>query len=201
MYESFYVIYLNLKEGSVIFSSPFSSFSQSKENINNLIEDYAKKISKSVKYVSKEELEKLKISKKLEDFLYVRKKDSSAIIYCANISTGTFYNSYNLEKYAHVGINDFRINFETPQNKEFKNSSILTEYGQRNIHITNKERGSHVNVITELKKVLENKRNIPMVSEEKKELHNDNMSIFISDLVEGKKKLKKVTPPVIKKYF
>jgi len=197
--NTFYVIYINMKEGTVIFSALFSSFSQAKNNIDDFLAEYAKKINKPISFLSKDELEKLKISKKIDDNLYIRKKDSNAIIYFRNTLTGTFYNTYSLQKYAHLGINEFILPLPGNPKREIKD-----------IHITNRERGSHVNVITELKTVL-HKKNIEdkELKERNKEEHEDNcsqreqdkMSIFIRDLMEGKKKLKSVPKPIEKVYF
>ncbi len=198
--NTFYVIYMNLKEGSVIFSELFPSFSQAKNNIDNFLLDYGQKLGKPLSFCSKDELEKLKLNKKIEEGFYVRKKDSNAIIYVRNTIAGTFYNTYVLEKHAHLGINEFILPLTNNPKKEIKD-----------IHITNRERGSHVNVITELKTVLHKKnkeinRKKDMQEDVNRydnepEIEQDKMSIFIRDLTEGKKKLKSVPKPIEKVYF
>jgi len=184
-----YAIYLSLKETcDVYFSSTYSSFNEAKNHIDSFLENYAKKRGKKTIMVSKEELEKLKHQKTFEDCLYIRRKNSEAVVYYVNILEGRFYNSYSIEKFGKVGVNEFTFSQDT--------NLTIDEEKTADLHVTNYERGTHVSFVSELKNVLNNRKNITfeILKEEKKE---DNP--FISSLVEGKGKLKNIT--VLKKDF
>ena len=102
-----YQIYLVEKESSdVIFSSLFNSYNSAKENMLDFISDYCKKRNKLYKVVTKEEFEKLKLSNKADANLFVRMKGNEALIYYMHTISGRVYNSYSLEKYERIGINE-----------------------------------------------------------------------------------------------
>ena len=188
-----YIIYFSLKESCDVYFSPmYSSFNKAKQEIDNFLKDFAKKRGKKVIIVSKDELEKLKVSKKPEDCFYVRRKNSQAVVYNVNISQGAFYNSYSIEKYGKINVNEFI--FQT--NKEEK---VISEEKIADLYVTNQERGTHISFLSELKDVI-NKR-------EKKEVNfhiepkEKDESKFILSLKEGKKTLRNVSSPVIRKHF
>lgn len=184
-----YVIYFGLKETcDVYFSSMYSSFNEAKNNIDNFLENYAKKRGKKIINVSKEELEKIKLNKRPEDCFYVRRKNSEAIIYYVNILSGTFYNSYYIEKYGKVNINEFTLSEKGP----------IDEQKTVESHVTNYERGTHVSFVSELKSVLQNRQKNFEIEILKKEQEENP---FILSLSNGKSSLRNVTPPIIKKHF
>lgn len=178
----FYVIYLCLRDdGNVIFSSPYPSFTKAKENIDSFLNEYADKRSKKVVFLSKDEMEILKTNKKPEDSLFVRKKNSDATVYFRNTLTGTFYNSYSIERYGKVGINEFNIS------PEVENKKVEKEEGVEKL-----SHGVHVTFISELKNALSKK--LPN-KEIKIQPKDKEISPFVTSLVEGKKTLRNVTPP------
>jgi hypothetical protein len=191
--KTFYIVYLNLREdGNVIFSSPFSSFNNAKENIETFLNDYAGKIGKKCIFISKEDLEKYKNSKTLEDCLYVRKKNSEATIYCRNVLTGYFRNTHLLCRYGNIGINEINIPDCVPNNKvsfvEQKKEEVKKETVEKMSH------GVHVTFISELKNALINRRNnidnVVKVEEKGKAVNP-----FVTSLIERKESLKNITPP------
>lgn len=186
--KTFYVIYLNLREdGNVIFSSPFFSFNNAKDNIENFLNDYSTKMGKKLIFVSKDEYETLKNSKNIEDCLYVRKKNSEAIIYYRNVLTGYFRNTYLLSRYGNIGINEFNIPHQD-------NSSFNLQESKKEIKketVEKKSHGVHVTFISELKNVL-SKRNNPLVETKQK---SEILNPFVLSLIERKNSLKNITPP------
>ena len=184
-----YVIYFSLKETCDVYFSPmYSSFNEAKNNIDSFLENFAKKRGKKTINVSKEELEKL--NKKSEDCFYVRRKNSEAIVYNVNVSSGYFINSYTVEKYGRVNINEFTLSEKEP----------LDEEKTADLHVTNYERGTHVSFVSELKNVLHNReKNVEfqILKPEKEQEENP----FILSLIEGKSKLKNITPPVPRKHI
>lgn len=184
----FYVIYFSLRDdGNVVFSTPYTSFTKAKENIDSFLNDYAEKRSKKTVFLTKDELEKLKLEKKPEDSFFVRKKNSDATVYSRNTLTGTFYNSYTIERYGKIGINEFNISPEVEQKVVVKEETI-----------EKKSHGVHVNFISELKNTLSKRlpvKEITIASKEKE----DNP--FVSSLVEGKKTLRHITPPPPRKFI
>jgi len=187
-----YIIYFTLKDTcDVIFSPMFSSFNSAKDGIKNFIHTYAEDRGKKVIMISKEELEKLKMSKKPEDCIYIRKKNSQAIVYGVNISEGRIYNSYSLEKLGKVGINEFM--FPVEQKAEINETKLY------DAHVTNYERGTHVSFLSELKNVLTKREEKEFVEVSTEKEFGENP--FISSLIAGKKTLKNVGSPVIKRHF
>ena len=188
-----YIIYFSLREScDVHFSQMFSSFNMAKQNIDSFLEDFAKKRGKKVVNVSKEELEKMKTCKKPEDCFYVRRKNSEAIVYKVNISQGTFYNSYYLEKYGKLNINEFIFH----QKEEVIPQEKITE-----LYVTNQERGAHISFLSELKDVINKRENKQVKFQIDNVVKEKTDTEFILSLKEGKKNLKNVTPPVIRKHF
>jgi hypothetical protein len=179
-----YILYLNLKEEVLFHNELFLSFNNAKEEIDSFFDDYAKKRGKKIVFLSKEELEKLKLVKKPEDFFYIRKKQSEATIYSRITIPGTFYNSYSIEKYGNIGINEFLIR----KADEIQNVQNIKDI--KELHITNHERGSHVSLISELKKVL-SKRDSPKEIKEIKDIKEKDDS-FVKALEEGKTKLRSI---------
>lgn len=181
-----FALYLNIREdGNVLFHNElFSSFNVAKEQMENFLDNFAKKRGKKLVEISKQEFEKLKVSRKLEDVWYIRKKNSEIIIYSRNVLSGRFYDSHSIEKFGKVGINEFLVSLN-----DVKNEGKNEDFEIRNLHITNHERGNHVSLVSELKHVLarRERKNIPEI---KSQIKFDTK--FLEDLVEGKKKLKTV---------
>ena len=187
-----YIIYFSLKDTcDVIFSPMFSSFNSAKEGIKNFIHTYAEDRGKKLVMVSKEELEKLKTTKKPEDCIYIRKKNSQAVVYGVCVCEGRIYNSYSIEKLGKVGITEFM--FPVEQKAEINETKLY------DAHVTNYERGTHVSFLSELKNVLTSReeKEFVEVSTEKEVEENP----FILSLVAGKKTLRNVGSPVIKRHF
>ena len=175
-----YVIYLSIKETcDTEFSLTYNSFNSAKDNIDNFLSQVFEKRNKKYKQISKEEQEKLKYCKNLEDLFYVRRKNSEAIIYFVSIIPGTFYNGYSIEKYGKIGIAEFIVDESTG---EHNNNEIKI----KDMHVTNYERGAHVSFVSELKNVLAKRERKPITFE--KEFKKDET--FVNSLVEGKSKLK-----------
>lgn len=188
-----YVIYFSLKDTcDVTFSPMFSSFNSAKESIKTFVDKYANDRGKKTIVVSKEELEKLKSVKIPEDCLYVRRKNSEAIVYHVSVSTGRIYNSYSLEKLGKVGITEFIIPFQ-------KDEPVINETKLYDTHVTNYERGTHVSFVSELKNVLLNRQKNKFSENINKKEKEQNP--FILSLIEGKTKLKNVGSPVIQKHI
>jgi hypothetical protein len=181
-----FALYLNIKEdGEVLFHNElFSSFNVAKEKMEEFLEEFAKKRGKKVVEITKEDFEKLKNSKKIEDVFYIRKKNSEIIIYSRGVLPGTFYNSYTLEKFGKISVNEFLISSD--EEKEPK----IEDFEIRNLHITNHERGTHVTLVSELKDVLSKRynKNIPENIGTQTKIDTS----FIESLIEGKEKLKTV---------
>tara|TARA_R110001599_G_scaffold218081_1_gene416351 strand:+ start:138 stop:716 length:579 start_codon:yes stop_codon:yes gene_type:complete len=176
-----YFIYFSLKEEcNVYFSSTYSTFNEAKHNIENFLKDYAHTRGKSVIYVTKEELEKVKVPEKA---YYVRRKNSEAIVYNFETNIGRFYNTYTLTKYGKIGINEILFS------KEEKEISVEKTV---NLHVTNYERGAHVSFVSELKNVL-SKRELTIILPQKKEVEKPE-NPFITSLKLGKTTLRNVTP-------
>jgi hypothetical protein len=70
------------------------------------LEGWAKKQEKVLKIVSKDELNKLKTVRKPENHFYVKKKVAESILYKVVTIPGTFYNSYRIEKFGKVNIEE-----------------------------------------------------------------------------------------------
>jgi hypothetical protein len=189
--KTLYVIYLSLVEdGNVIFSSPFSTFNSAKDNIEIFLNDYGQKIGKKCVSVSKEELEKLKVDKMLEDCFYVRRKNSEATIYYRNVLAGYFRNTFLLNRYGKIGINEFSI--PSTVNHSF---TSLIEHRQEEVKkeaVEKMSHGVHVTFISELKNVLLNRKNNIAEEIEKKPI---TVNPFVSSLIEGKSRLRNITPP------
>jgi hypothetical protein len=180
-----FALYLSTREdGNVIFHNElFSSFNVAKKEMDNFLLEITKKRSKKVIEIEKEEFEKLKISGKIEDAFYIRKKNSQILIYSRGILPGRIYNSYGLNKFGKIGINEFLIQTELETQKCVEESKIT------NLHVTNHERGNHVSLVSELKEVLARReaRKIPVKITSQFTFDTS----FVEDLIEGKKKLKK----------
>jgi len=177
-----YIIYFSLKESCDVYFSPmYSSFNNARERIDDFLENYAKKRGKKLINVTKEELEKLKLTKKPENCFYVRRKNSEAIVYHVNISEGTFYNSYSIEKFGKVNINEFLF-----QQKE----ETIPEEKVTELYVTNHERGAHVSFLSELKDVI-NKRENKNLNFDLTNKNEKQDTPFVLSLKEGKQKLRK----------
>ena len=191
--KAFYVIYLSVKEdATVVFSPIFSSFNKAKENIDIFLKDYAEKRGKSISFLSKEELEKLKLNKKPDDCFYIRKKTTEATVYFRNTLHGTWYNSFSIDRYGKLGINEFNI--------EYAVSTTVTEYKKEEIKKETVEKmshGAHVNFISELKDVISKRKNLTqsVLEENSKRQLERKENTFITSLIEKKKLLKNITPP------
>jgi len=187
-----YIIYFSLKDTcDVIFSPIYSSFNSAKTGIKSFIDSYAQDRGKKTVLISKEELEKLKCSKKPEDCFYIRKKNSEAIVYHVVVSEGRIYNSYKIEKLGKVGITEMMIQVQEKQE--------INETKLYDAHVTNYERGTHVSFLSELKNVLTNRSEKEFVEVSMDKECEENP--FIISLLEGKKILKNVGSPIIKKHF
>lgn len=197
--KSFCVIYLSLKDGTVMFSQPYNSFTKAKENIDNFISSFAEKQGKKMVSLSKEQLEKIKQNKTPDDAIFVRKKISEATLYYRLTYPGRFYDTYSVEKLGMLGINEFSIasNFQdnSEEIKEIVEREMKSETVEKMSH------GIHGNLILELKKAVLKRQGLNKTVEIKK--HEDVISpqsVFISSLVERKDTLKHVpaplTPPV-----
>jgi len=201
-----YTLYLNVKEtGDIIFSNTYNSYNKAKNNIESFLEEHAKHRGKKIVYVSKEKLEKLKISaSKIDTDFFVKKKKSEAIIYCLHVSPGRIYNSYSIKKYGNVGISEFSVkipsHFLPEDDEEELTDSDCFEMLEPNT-VSNYEHGTHVTFISELKLALQNRRKSICLESPKKNIDNSKMEEFISDLVNGKEKLNHITPPQSPKLF
>ena len=189
----FYVIYLSLMgDGNVLFSSLYSSFNKAKENIDSFLKDYGEKRSKKVITISKEELEALKLNKKPDDCIYVRRKNSEASLYFRNTLHGTFYNSYSIERYGKVGISEFSLPFIKDLEK-FEEELEEFEETKTDEGVENLSHGVHVTFISELKNVLAKRKFLN--PEIKKEVVKE-VNPFILSLIEQKTRLTHITPPL-----
>jgi hypothetical protein len=186
-----YVIYFCMKETcDVEFSLPYNSFNSAKDKIDEFLSEFCKKRGKTVKFVSKDEFEKIRLLKRPDDCLYVRRKNSEAVVYNVNVLTGTFYNTYNIEKYGKVGISEFFTQLQGNMDK------VETETKMKDIHVTNYERGAHVSFVNELKNALiardKRDKNIEVSGVSNNILKSSEQQAFISSLINGKLKLKKM---------
>ena len=179
MLQKYFIYFSTKEECNVYFSSTYPTFNKAKDNIENFLEDYAKTRGKSVIYVTKEELEKVKVPKKA---YYVRRKNSEAVVYNFETNLGTFYNTYTLTKYGKIGIHEILFSKEE---KEISPEKTV------NLHVTNYERGAHVSFVSELKNVL-SKRESSVILPQKKELEISE-NPFITSLKLGKTTLRPVS--------
>lgn len=195
--KRFYVIYLSLREdGNVLFSSFFSSFNDAKGNIDYFLKDYLDKRGKSFKIISKEDFEKVKLEKIPEDCIFVRRKNSEATLYYRSTVTGTFYNSYTIERFGKIGINEFSYSEETIKDKE----QTFSANNKKIDGIEKLSHGVHVNLMSELKSILtkrvKKEENIDtknsLIKEDKKEIVT---SEFVHSLIQRKNTLRNITPP------
>ena len=175
-----YIIYLSLKEScEVEFSSLYNSYNLAKEDMNSFLNSCIEKRGKKMKLVSKEELTKVKLVKHPEDCIYAKRKTSEAILYSVHTIVGTFYNSYNISKFAKSGITEILISDE------------------KEVLIIEKNKGdkpklkTEITFMTELKNILDKREQVEFSFPEilKKDKSEDG---FISSLIEQKAHLKKV---------
>lgn len=111
-----YVLYLtDRNSGDVILSRAFSSFGLAKDNIDDFLKSSADKLGKKLQIVSKDVLGNLKSDSKPGDFLYAVKKENSVTLFHRITCRGRFFNSYSIEKYGKIGINEFSIPVDSIQ--------------------------------------------------------------------------------------
>lgn len=187
--KSFYVVYLTTDK-DVIFSQPYSSFTVAKENIETFLNSTLN--TKKVTIVSKDDLEKIKANKLPEDLFYVRKKISQATVYFRNTLTGRIYNSYSIEKYAKLNIQEFNV-AETP---------VEPIYERKKETIEKMSHGGHVAFISELKDKVNKfqQRSVPSIDNLGsnncvKQLSVSKANLFVESLIQRKQTLKNITPP------
>lgn len=197
-----YVLYLSLNNGDVNFSKTYSSFNKAKDKIDDFINNFFTKRGKKLVYVDKDQLENIKKTVKKDDQnLYIKRKKSEATIYGLNVSVGTVYNSYSLEKKGQLGIRELSVKVPSFYlNEEEIEESDSDDFDL--VHVSkvgNYEHGAHVNFISELKSVLSNRVH-EKIEIPKSYIDNSKMDNFISDLVNGKKGLSHVSPPTPKLY-
>ena len=181
--KRFYVIYLALlDDGNVLFSDPFPTFNHARDSISTFLNEHGKQICKKVVDVSKDDFAQLKKVKQPEDCIYVRKNSS---LYYRKTHPGTIYNSYSIERYGKVGVTEFNIS---------ENDNLVVEESKKVESVEKLSHGVHVTFISELKDTLN--RRTPRSCTFKKPPPPKRSNPFIRSLVEGKTRLKNVTPPL-----
>ena len=181
--KNFYVISLSLKEdGDVLFSPAYLTFNEAKKNIENFLDDFSTKRGKKLVFLSKDEMEKLKLQKRPDDNIYVRKRTSEATLYHRNTLLGYISNSYSIEKLGKLSVNEFVVNSV---------ESVCKEESVKSAGVEKLSHGVHVNLISELKSVLSSRQD-KTIQIEKKEKGEDP---FILALRSRKETLKNITPP------
>ncbi len=176
--EMRYIIYLSLKDScEVEFSTLYNSYNAAKEEMNSFLSSSIEKRGGKMKLVSKPELEKLKVTKHPENFVYVKRKTSEAVLYSVITATGTFYNTYNISKFGKSGITEILISDE----KEI----VVLEKNKTDKPKANSE----VTFLAELKNILSKREATQFSFPEVKEVKQDG---FVSSLIEQKNHLKKI---------
>lgn len=178
--NSIFVIYLTSNQ-ETIFSKSYASFSQAKEDIDAFLKDFSDKQGKKLAYLSKAELEALKVP---EDIIYARKKTSQATLYHRITNPGRIYNTYTLEKLGKLEITEFHLSQE-PEVEEVKKQET----------VENMSHGTHGNLLVELREKISNLRLRHVRSAQKEEAKVINQSDFIDSLLSRKEKLNHVEVP------
>jgi hypothetical protein len=102
-----YIIYLCRRDScEVKFSHMYNSYGEAKCGVEDFLEKWAEKEGKTMKIVSKIELEKIKTLRKPEMLFYVKKKVSESVLYKIVTIPGMIYNSYRIEKFGKVHIEE-----------------------------------------------------------------------------------------------
>lgn len=188
-----YILYLtNLNECDTVFSPSYCSLNTAKENMDAFLAKHAEKRGKRIEYISKEQFEVLKVSKKLDDFLYIKKKGNEATLYHRQTYVGRIYNTFSLEKYGKLAITEIALSNDSNESVE---SIKLPQEQKKNIKdVAISQHGRHVSFIAELKTVIANKKNKvmkPVVVNKQKVEPVD----FVLNLLQGKVNLRHITPP------
>ena len=149
MFTCFIISYVNINTLDVKFSDQYKSFNIAKTKFDSFIENILQ--DKTIKYICDTDLEKLRENKKNPDCHYIIKMTSESVIYNITTLTGTFYNTYLLQKIGKFNICEFT--FQTSENS-LNSLNYLPEAKIKDLHVTNYERGTHVSFVSELKEKL-----------------------------------------------
>lgn len=203
-----YVLYLtDRKSGDVILSKAYSSFGIAKENIDLFLKESAEKLGKKIQIVSKDVLGNIKADSKPADFLYAVKKENSVSLYHRVTSRGRIFNSFSIEKYGKIGINEFSIPVDSIKPHPLQKISRVSLTKEDDVlpsSLTSSALNSNINfdLLKELKEKMspreissssiDEKLSAERSSGEKKE--KTSMEKFTEDLIDGKTKLKHVAP-------
>ncbi len=152
MFTCFITYYID-ENWNLIPSEQYKSFNIAKSDMNEYIErtlgissgiSSCVNTKKEVKYVTEADFDKIKESKNTDAY-YVVKMTSESIVYKLNTLSGTFYNSYILQKIGKFVISELSV---------YTNTVNISETKIKDLHVTNYERGAHVSFVSELKQKL-----------------------------------------------
>ena len=102
-----YIIYLCRRDScEVKFSHVYDSYNAAKWGLEEFVTKWSEGEGKTVKIVSKSELEKIKLLRKPENAFYVKKKVAESTLYKVVTIPGMIYNSYRIEKFGKVNIEE-----------------------------------------------------------------------------------------------
>ena len=176
-----YIIYLCRSDScEVKFSHVYDSYNAAKWGVEEFVKNWSEREGKATKVVSKTELEKIKLLRKPENAFYVKKKVSESVLYKVITIPGMIYNSYRIEKFGKVNIEE--ISHEIPETKaEGATTETKTIFG-----IPFQDRSP---LLDELKDVVSKRgpARFSLVSREK-EQNNE----FVNALIARKMELKKL---------
>ena len=173
-----YLIYLCRSDScEVKFSHVYDSYNAAKWGVEEFVKNWSEKEGKAMKVVSKGELEKIKLLRKPENAFYVKKKVSESVLYKVITIPGMIYNSYRIEKFGKVNIEE--ISHDIPETK----AEGVTSNNQ---NVISQDRSP---LLDELKNAL-SKRAIPHFSLVPKSREHNNE--FVDALIARKMELKKL---------
>lgn len=115
-----YLIYLCRSDScEVKFSHVYDTYNAAKWGFDDFVSKWAEKEGKTIKIVNKTELEKIKLKRKPENVYYVKKKVAENVLYKVVTNPGMIYNSYRIEKFGKVNIEE--ISYETVKTQDLSN--------------------------------------------------------------------------------
>lgn len=190
-----YVIYLGKVDGDVVFLKVNKSYNNAISNIDSEIVKYAKSRFLEYKVVDKStfSLEELRVNKKFSNGLYFKKKKSTVVVYEKKTVPGYVYNTVCVEKIGKIGVSELNI----PYKEDVDDSEDEYDYSITDVTpVTYYEHGQHVTFVQELKNVLKSRKDKSIdMTIVKPEIENDEMKLFVDDLIRQKSTLRKITPP------
>ena len=178
-----YLIYLCRSDScEVKFSHVYDSYGEAKWGLDEFVTKWSEKEGKTMKIVTKPELEKIKLLRKPENIFYVKKKVAENVLYKVVTIPGRIYNSYRIEKFG-------KVNIEEISNVSNVSREVKAEGISENKSLFGLPYQDRSPLLDELKHALE-KRAIPHFSLVSK-VREPNDTSFVDALIARKLELKK----------